>query len=410
MLVWKMATRNLTRQVGRNALSMVSIIFGVFIIVLGRGFQGGMTENMIRAQIDAGSGHVISVPADYPTTGLRHPVEDALTLTDGDRAWLDGNTTAWTERLIVAPRVIKGRKAMRARLIGVSPTDEAVFPRVDWQVEGAFPAVGAGEILIGTGPAKLLKVGLGDVLTLETRTVDGAMNAMRYTVSGIVRSGNPVIDNINLYLPLQDADALLAAGGRITHVASLLEGRDASRTEAYAAAVTAQLADSEARTWQAEVAGLMESNEIRQVMFDIMGLALMLMAATGIANTVLMAAYERVREIGTLRSMGLQRTGVLGMFALEGFWMGLIGGLIGITAAGSITAHYAKNGINMIELMGAKADAMSSVPVAAMLYMDFSVPTMVAAVVVAVVVAMGASVYPALTASRVSPADAVRAS
>lgn len=410
MLIVKMATRNLLRQFSRNAISMVSIIFGVFVIVLGRGFQGGMTENMIRAQIDSASGHVVAVPADYPTAGLRHPIEDTLTLTDDGRAWLDGNTAAWTERILVAPRVIKGRKSMRARLIGVSDTDESVFPRDGWRIEGAYPQVGSGEILLASGPAQLLKVEVGDVLTLETRTVDGAMNAMRYVVSGILSTGNPVIDNLNLYLPMADADTLLAANGRVTHVASLLTGRSASRTDAFAAAVTAEISDSEARTWQSEIAGLMQTNQARQTMFDVIGIALMLMAATGIANTVLMAAYERVREIGTLRSMGLQRTGVLGMFALEGFWMGLIGGLIGISAAGAITAHYATNGINMVELMGAKADAMSNVPVAAMLYMEFSIPTMVAAVTVAVLVAVGASLYPALTAARVSPAEAVRAS
>ncbi len=406
MLVFRMALRNLTRQASRNALSLVSIVLGVFVIVVGHGFQGGMTENMIRAQIDSASGHVLVVPIGYPTAGLRHPVEDTLRLDDSQRGWLDGHTERWTARLIAAPRAIQGRKSMRVRLIGASDADADVFPRTDWQVEGRMPTPGQGEILMAVGPARLLKTQVGDLLTLETRTVDGAINAMRYTVTGILRSGNPVIDNVNVYLPMQDADTLLAAEGRVTHIASLLPDRD--DTAAFAAAVSAEIPGGEPRSWQAEIAPMLETNEVRQSMLDVIGLALLLMAATGIANTVLMAAYERVREIGTLRSMGLQRAGVLGIFALEGFWMGLAGGLVGAGLSGAFCGYYATHGIDMIKLMGPKADSMSNIPVAAMLYLDFSPPTLLSSVLVAVVVAMGASLYPAWMASRVSPSEAVR--
>ncbi|MEL6347393.1 MAG: FtsX-like permease family protein, partial [Myxococcota bacterium] len=347
------------------------------------------------------------VPADYPTAGFRHPIEDAMQLSEADRTWLDDHTEAWAQRIVAAPRAIKGRTSMRVRLIGVTDNDETLFPRDTWTVDGALPS--DGQILVADTPATLLKLGVGDVVTLESRTVDGAMNAMRYEVSGVVRSGNPVIDGQNMYLPIDSADTLLAANGRVTHIATRLGNRSEATTTAFAAAAEGNLSAVDARTWQSEIAALMETNEIRQTMFDTMGLALLLMAATGIANTILMAAYERVREIGTLRSMGLQRSGIVGMFAVEGLSMGLIGGIIGASMAGAITAYYSTNGIDMMALMGAKADAMGNVPVAAYLYMDFSPATLVIAVVVGVIVAVAASIYPALMASNVSPAEAVRA-
>ena len=405
MLLLRMATRNLFRQFGRNLLSMVSIVMGVFVIVAGRGFQNGLNENMIRGQIDSASGHVLAVPRDYPTTGFRQPIADAYPLSADQRTWLDANTVAWTPRIIATPRAIKGLESMKVRLYGVADTDTRVFPRDTWTLTGAYPK--ADEVLVAKTPAKLLGVKAGDVLTLETRTVDGAMNAMRYTVSGIVETSNPLIDNVSLFTTLETADALIAARGRVTHVASLLTNRN--QTESFAKQLEAELPAVEARTWQAEIAPLLETQEIRQTMFNIIGMALLLMAATGIANTVLMAAFERTREIGTLRSMGLQRGGVLTMFALEGFWMGVFGGAVGAGLGGLLTWYYSNNGIHLAALMQGKQDQMDTIPMAAILYLEFSPTTMVVAWVVGVVTAVLASVYPAWTASRIAPAEAVRA-
>lgn len=96
------------------------------------------------------------------------------------------------------------------------------------------------------------------------------------------------------------------------------------------------------------------------------------------------------------------------MFALEGFWMGLIGGIIGVTAGGALCRHYSLNGIDLAPLMEGKADAMSNVPLAAKLYLEFSPTTLVVALAVGVIVSVAASIYPALSASKISPSEAVR--
>lgn len=404
-LILRMATRNLFRQVSRNALSMVSIILGVVVIIVGRGFQEGLNENMIRASIDASTGHVIAVPEGYPETGFRQPVDGAYDLEAEDRAWLDANTTAWTPRLIATPRAIVGRDSLRVRMIGVSETDATVFPRDDWRVEGALPDV--GQVLVAVGPANLLDLTPGDVLTLETRTVDGAMNAMRYTVSGLVKASNPMIDNITVFLPFDTADALLNARGRVTHVATRLHSRD--RAEDFAPRLADQLDGVHARTWTDEVGAMIEAQSIRQTMFDILGLAVLGMAAAGIANTVLMAAFERVREIGTLRSMGLRRRGVLGLFAVEGAWLGVLGGAIGVLLGGTINAWYAREGFDITAMMAGKDQAMDNLAMSARLYLSFDPWVLVGAFAVSVVVSVLASIYPAIAASRISPAEAVRA-
>ena len=114
MLLLRMATRNLFRQVGRNILSMISIVLGVFVMVTGAGFANGLDENAIRGFIDE-SGHVEVVPADYPITGLNHPIDALFQIDEDDRAWLDEHTEAWTSRVILSPNLVKGRDAVRVR-------------------------------------------------------------------------------------------------------------------------------------------------------------------------------------------------------------------------------------------------------------------------------------------------------
>lgn len=405
MLIIRLAARNLFRQARRNVLSMVSIVLGAMIIVVGTGLARGIDENAVRGQIDSLTGHVMTVPEDYPESAFRHPVDGAYELTPQAIAWLDDNATAWTPRLIAAPRAIAGRDSMRVKLVGVDVNDAAVFHREQWVVHGAFPSK-PGEILVAKGPAKLLDLEVGDVLTLETRTVDGAMNAMRYTVSGTMSASNPVIDNANVYLPIAAASELLHAQGRVTHVASLVDHRD--NYAPFAQAVVGQMDGVRALTWKDEIQEILDLGQTRAAMFNVMGIAMLMMAATGIANTVLMAAFERVGEIGTLRSMGLQRSGVISMFAAEGFGMGLIGGLLGAGSGGAICAYYATNGIDMNAFLKGQEESIGGYPVSAMLYMDFSPTVVFVGLMMSVVVAVVASIYPAFSASTISPAEAVR--
>jgi len=403
-LLLRLATRSLLRQVRRNLLSVVSIVLGVFLFILGQGFVTGLTENIVRSQIDTMSGHVVAVPAGYPSSGLRNPVDGVFEVGPALAEWLDARTVAWTGRLIASPRAIHGRDAIRARLVGYDPaTEEAVFPRAGWRIDGR-----GGGVLVSTGAASLLGLRPGDRFVLEARTAAGAINALEVEVGGVLTSNNPAIDVIGILAPRAVVAELLQADARVSHLAVRLEERDGSVS--FAEALGAKLgAVAEVRTWQGETAALVDAQQIRQRALEIIVLALMLMAATGIANTVLMAAYERVREIGTLRALGLSRRGVVGMFALEGLLMGAAGAVLGGLLGDSLTRHYAEVGLDMRVLMRGQADHLQNVPFSVMLYVDHSEGVVLGAVVGAVAVALLASIYPAIVASRLHPADAVRA-
>ena len=408
-LTFKLALRNVTRQYGRTTLSMVSVIAGVAVIIAGRGFIGGVSENLVRAQVDSLSGHVVAMPADYPTAGVQHPVDGLIELPPATRQWLGEHAVAWTQRVMFSPRAVKGRDAVRLRAYGFDPaTDEAVFPRDQWRVDGRIPSTRADGVLVSASVARVLGLEVGGTVLLEQRTSAGALNALELPVAGIVRTGNPVIDRLGIFVPKGVVDELVRPEGRFSHLCVRLADRDAS--DAAAAALRDQYGGAaRVRTWYDEAEGMLEVQQIRQRVLDFLALALLAVAAAGIANTVLMAAYERVREIGTLRAMGMTRQGVVLLFMLEGFIMGVAGSLLGAALGAWIVQKYARDGIDLSGFMEAAGDGAQNLAFTATLYLAFSWSTVVVATITGVVIAVGASVYPAVLASRLEPADAVRA-
>jgi putative ABC transport system permease protein len=408
-MLLRLGIRNVLRQWRRNLLSIVSIVAGVFVLVFSRGFVHGLKENILRAQIDTVSGHVMAVPSDYPTFGIQNPVDHLLTLDDATKAWLDQNSQAWTTRTFFVPRAIHGRDAMRIRVVGFDPAhDAAVFPRDAWRIDGDM-ASGADELLVSKGVAKILGLQKGDTLVLEARTAAGAMNALEVRVTGIVTTTNPLYDHLGAFAATPLVDALVRPEGKWSHLAVRLRDRDDA--PAFVEQLRTRLPDARVTTYAQEAEDMVSVQQLRQRMLDVLALALMAISATGIANTVLMATFERVREIGTLQALGMTRRSVVGLFVTEGLVLGTLGSALG-AALGWATVHrFAVHGIDLSPFIekASQQGGYENVTFSTMLYFEQSWQPVLAALLFGIVIAALASVYPAVFASRLSPADSVRA-
>ena len=332
------------------------------------------------------------------------------------RAAVEADHGVLTGRLMFAPRAIHKGDSIRVRAIGFDPvTDPLVFSRENWRCadathpdvkgcEGLLPTTAMDGVLIADNVAHLLELKPGDTMFLEQRTYRGAINALEVPIRGVFTTGNNALDRFGILVPKELADELVQSEGRVSHV--LIRYPD--REDAFAerdALLPLLPAGSEAHTWYDDCREMLDLQQIRRTALNIVVGILMMISALGIANTILMAAYERVREIGTLRAMGMNRGGVVGLFVAEGAVMGFVGGALGALFAGYWTWHWSTVGIDLTSTM---KDA-GNVPISSMLYTDFSPPTLLASVVFGALVAMAGSVWPAFVASSMQPADAVRA-
>jgi putative ABC transport system permease protein len=392
-----LAVRNVTRHPRRVALSMLAVVIGTAVLIVGQAAIDGFEDNTVRTQIDLVSGHVMARAPDYPTTGLDHPLTALWTPDDAVGAWLDAQDVAWTTRTLFVAEAVAGADAMPVRAIALTEDDAAVFPRATWTLDGTTDG-----LVVSTGVAALLDLDVGDDLVLRAHTVAGAQNAVPERVSGVFATGSPMLDRFGVLMTPAAADRLLAQGDAVSHLHVRLPSR--ADTVAFADALAVHLPGRDVVTWEAEAAPVLAVQTVRRAALDLVVLALLGISATGIANTVLMAAFERTREIGTLAALGMTRLDLAGLFVLEGATIGSLGAVGGALLGGAIVAWYGTHGI---ELPLALATS-GNLPMSKLLFLRASWQGTVVAFTVGLGTATVASAYPAWVAARLTPAEALR--
>ena len=428
MFLIRMALRNILRHKLRTGLSALVVLSGVWVLIVGQGFIGGLSENVIRASVDSMAGHISIRPTEYPDAGFKHPVDGLFPVTPELVEEIDGVSTAWTTRTYAMADAISHPNTLRVRLVGFDPErDPLVFPRNGWKVVGELPD--ENSLMVSTGVAKLFELEVGDVLVLKLRTVAGEFNALMLPVSGIYSVGNPALDSMGVFLQ-QGLLGKLIMSDRVSHLSFRVRHRD--QAEKVAAGLRTKLktfggfappgenarensppvettldTHVEVVTWVDATRELLELQQIRQKSLNFLVFILLGIAGLGIANTILMAAFERMREIGTLRAMGMRRRKVLAMFLLEGAFIGVIGGFLGAVLGAALIYNYSVNPIDMTPMIEGKG--AENFPISTLLYTEFSVPMAVGSFIFGVVVSVLASIYPSVLATRMAPADAVRA-
>lgn len=402
-LVLPLAVKNLFRNVRRTLITSGAVVAGVTVLIIGWGIVGGLEENIIRGEEDTMAGHVLLRPAGATDDGVSWPIDETRVVDDGLATTLGEHTQveAWTPRLFFTGRAVSGPDSVHALAVGYDPqTDPAVFPRDAWTITGAWPE-GPNQVGVSSGMAKILGLSLGDDLILEANTRAGAVNALTYEITTIINTTNAQLDRLSVWMPMATAETLVRADGARSHVAVRLDGR--RHADAFATSLTSP-------HWTAETArhrakDKLALNEIRKKGISVVVLILMAIAATGIANTVTMAAFERVKEIGTLRALGFSKLEIGSMFVFEGAVLGLSAGLVGASLGSGLVYYSSLHGIDL----GGVSDAMGGAVGTTILYLQLDANAVLTALGFGVGVAALASMNPAWYAANLNPADAVRA-
>lgn len=404
MYVLRLAVKNVFRKAWRSLITAVPVLIGVHMIIFGWGLIDGVDQAVIYGQIKSDSGH-FRVMAE----GYLDAEEDAELdrLIDDEEAVREQVATATRAR--VHPRLAfraelsDGRNGLQARGLGVEP--ETYFEDFVLPLESRLEDDADGTPLwIGANLAADFGVAPGDVLTVLARTRYGSYTADEYVVAGLVRSQNPIIDSATFFIPLVSARALLDCEGAASELVGVLPDR-ADALDLPARLGPRLAADGlEIQTWRQRAEPILRINRFRRKALGVMVGIIVLVAATGIANTTVMAAFERVREIGTLRALGLQVEGVVALFLAEALLIGVTGAAAGCgTGAGLVYAL--RDGIDLSRMTAAGGYTISTSTV---LYFELEAARVVLAFAIGVATTLAAALYPAVKFSRLSPMEAMR--
>jgi len=403
-VILRLAARNLWRNRRRTLIALAALVAGTLMVVVLNGFRNGvvdlMTEGMVKAQTGAFQIHRRGFLEAIELAPLGLSLED--TPEARARILAVPGVADVTPRITFSGMATSGPLSSVVMVLAVDPESESrVFPLARRFIAGRSLRDShlRGGAVLGGGLVKNLKLSQGDAFTLTAQTPRGQTNAVDLQLEGWIPMADPFSGRRMMAIRLSYAQELLRMPGRVTEYA--VQVTDVRRIDQVAAAARAALGpDVEVHTWL-ELQPLYR-DLIRRTLFVFSTVSLVLFAivVTGIVNVMAMTVYERVREIGTTMALGMRRRRILRLFLAEGGLLGLWGSLGGaglgwaaVAIAGALGVPFKAPG------------ATGTMP----MYPSVSPAFLLLVVSVAVLGALLAALYPAWRASRMRPADALRA-
>jgi len=406
-----MAWRNVWRNWRRTVIAVIAIALGLTLMLVFDGLLGGMDQALYGKQVRLQGGHVQVHAPGYREKMNRSPL---LPLADPDA--LAQAARAQPEALAVAQRIktggmVSSREAtMPVAIIGIQPEQEtpAVSMVAEKVVEGRYlQSDDEDMLLIGDALAKRLKVGVGDRVTLVGRATHEQMRRRTMTIIGIYDLDIKDIEEAQVFVSLLEAQTLFDLRDQATEVGVYLE--ELGQEPAVVERLQPALPGYEVDAWDTLDPTTKEWMAIEDQVMSAFGLIILGIAGIGILNLMLMAVFERTREIGILGAMGLKRWETMVLFLLEGVLIGLLGALIGCLLGGAIAAYFGRVGIDLMALYGADLSDMSEVMgmLGGRLYFQIGIDVFVQRALTVAIIAALASLYPAWQASKQEPAEAL---
>jgi len=399
--LFKMAFRDVGRNKRRSLFSSLALGMGLACLLLMAAIlQGEMRDSMdLTIKLESGHLQVRAKSYEADRTSLKwedlieNPGEVAAKI-----AVLEQVVYA-TPRLFASGIVASGDEYTGVRVIGIDTASESYGQFKDSLVSGDFSAADDREgVVIGKRLADKLKVDTGDTINLMVNTSNGDVAQQPFIVRGVFAIQTPAYDDGVVFLPLAKAQAITQAENHASAIYVLLKERD--QTDAVAEALKTD--NYTIVTWKDANQLMVMLEEYSNSYLVVLYLIVLAITVTVIVNTLVMAVFERTREIGILSAMGMKSGRIMAMFFAESSLLAVGGIIIGLILGGLMIYYFATVGLYVGD-MG----------ITGALFRDriYAYPTLSDSITLsttALVVTLLAALYPAWLAAHMEPVEALR--
>jgi ABC-type lipoprotein release transport system permease subunit len=401
MQLYKMAFRDLGRNRRRSIFSSLALGIGLALLLLMAAVITGEMRDAVDASIKLQSGDLQVRAKSYNEDKTSLAWEDLIADPDQISAQIASlaPVAVATPRLYASGIVATGDVSMGVRIIGIEPGSPANAPYQEGMVSGDFLTADDREgVLIGQSLADKLKLKAGDTVNLLVNTSNGSVDQQPFTIRGIYTTHTPGFDQSTVFLPLAKAQAITQAGNHASLIFVLLKDRE--QTNAVVAAL--QSSQYQVLTWQQQNQIIDQTEQLANAFMIVIYLIVLGITATVIVNTLIMSVFERTREIGILSAIGMKGSRIMAMFFAESSLLAIGGIFIGLVLGGLLVAYFARYGFYIGNI------GVTGITLGERIYAYLKPGDAIYLTILAFVVTLVASLYPALLAARMEPVVALR--
>jgi ABC-type lipoprotein release transport system permease subunit len=402
----KLAWRNLWRNWRRTVIAVAAIVLGLILLLMMDGMIKGSDQAIFGNAVRLYGGNLQVHAPGYRERANRLPM---LPLADADAvvqaARAQPQVLAAAKRINTAGIIINRGNSAPVVITAVEPDVEApISLQAESVSQGRFLLAGDGDaIFIGKALAERLQAGVGDTITLLGRSKNESMRQHNFVIVGVYDLGMPEAEKGTVFIPLVDGQMLYNLRGQATEAAIFLKQIGAEAE--VQSALKAQLPNYEVDSWQTLKGDLRDTLDQKFVFTSIFGIVVIAIASIGILNLMLMAVFERTREMGVLAALGMKGRQVMGLFVLEGSLIGVVGAVVGCGLGFALIAMLGTVGIDFSKFASGLGDLGALM--GSKLYPSVTLGVLISRAVLVVVITAIASLYPAWQASRKEPAQAL---
>jgi ABC-type lipoprotein release transport system permease subunit len=398
----KMAYRDLGRNRRRSFLSSLALGVGLALLLLMAAFVNGEMNSTLDNTIRLQSGHLQIRAQTYDETKSSLKWVD---LVENPEPLIEQiaslpQVKAATPRLYASGIVSAMNKSSGVRVFGIDPLSPANAPYSEGIVNGEYLSADDRQgVLIGQPLAEKLELSTGDQVMLSVNTSNGDVDEQLFTIRGIYSTQTYGFDSSTIFLPLGKAQAITQTENHASAIFVLLQERD--QTDEVVAAM--QTSKYEILTWTEMNELILQTEELSNAYMSLLYLIVLGITATVIVNTLVMAVYERTREIGILSAIGMKSGRIMALFLAESTLLAIGGILIGLVLGSLVVGYLSKYGF-YIGNMG-----ITGLLIENRIYTDPTLEDTLSLSLIALVITLIAGLYPAILATRLEPVDALRA-
>jgi ABC-type lipoprotein release transport system permease subunit len=395
--------RNIWRHPARSGVLLMAIIAGLWAGILVTALTNGWIHqrfvNLIQEEIT----HIqIHHPEFLAEREARMHISDTDEIFDFlDR---DDRVQSWAPRTITDGMIQSPLTSSGVQIRGVH-TDKERATTIFHEnlVEGDYlDSEIRNPVLLGRRLAKKLNVENGNRIVLTFQDLNNEITSGSFTISGLFRTASNPYDERNVFVRNEDLQELL--GEPVHHeIAMMLNSEEIS--EDIAADLNNRFDHISAETWYELSPELRYINDMGGNLIVYIMAVILLALAFGILNTMLMAIFERMRELGMLLAVGMSKLRVFLMIMLESVILTMTGAGAGLMVAYFTLEYLGEKGIDMTSVGG---ESMAEFGYDAVVYPIAYTDDYITTIILVVITALLAAIYPAIKALRLNPGEVVR--